>query len=1074
MDEKNELADRLWALVAVHRAAPLSELMTVIRSLQTAFVAADAARSGASARISVRWRDFAFSVQLSDDDSFTCLCCKLFLSALDLLERQTAPIVDEDERSERDAMRLFLACATDADVCVIKEDDGGLIGGLSAVADELTPLQVHTQLVDEKIAFYYSWQVVAETLGASELVDGGSGDDESTTPRLADDSSPAAALAAFQDRANIRMSSRLLNQTPGAAAADERRKKKLKRRVRRNTTSRTSSVSPAALAAAVVSEEAAPAPPNKRRAAIDELLATEREFVADLFMLNAHFAQPLAADKSPGRRKVGKALFQNVGDLLALHAALLVRLRRAAQVAPPAVAAAFAAWLAACDVCEPHAQYAGGFQRATALIEAAKAQPAASLPPTPAPEEGAAAPTMPTTPLITAGGSVSAFTGRAASVSNNSLSLLPRESTLFDAKTLQGLGAYVRLCEASPLLRRETLESLLIRPIQRLMRFPLLLRALRDETPVSEPEFGKLCVVIERIEEIIESVNETKAQRESEDKLLELAKSVAGLDKHKPEGFLAKGVFFDVGDTQLQQPQQWLLFENVLLRCVAGKVVDALATARLWVSGEHPDALASVPGESLSLVARRALARNAGVLVFGEAAADAESADDKEPAAPLAISTVVDTFGEKITQMGRRLVVRARTPMDARQWLRTIESTSKRLVRRVAAERRAAFFAAVCDGDLAAVRRLLEKAPALWNATLDETGGSAMHALCDVAAPTDEQLAVARFFIRCNANVLQSDLNDSIPLRSALVRGNAELARLLMPLSADVLDARRFARRRLAAELETRDTLFFGASTLHLLVLGGDAFRRLLSATLLGNNAKALVAALDGDGRSPLSLAIVLRDARTVRLLLRARAPCHGADFVGCDCGDGELLSEERAAHVFASRPIDAVLAQVAGATSAPSDSAPSSVESSPAAAPAPAGPLEEGSAARFAELLHESELAHAISRAAHFLKGKPSDPSSPFANAIVSPRGSDSPGVRLKVASARQSAHTTRRTNAREDGDSPVRQLAAAKSSRTSAGTTPMPLAARPKPASSSTTPEVMAKSPQRRALAQSEQPSS
>ncbi len=1089
---KSSLADRLWALIVSSGKEHFSE--SELERAASEFERAPCA-SGTSQRIVVRWRHLSLAVRLCDDDSFNALQCKLWL-CLHSLSRAAASLSRSAEQLADCAdMRAFLASADDADVCVINAT-GGLVGGLSVVADEMSPLQVHVQLVDELSAtgFHYRWQMVESALSETNAADdddvaataAAAADESTATPRSAGADSAAPALL---DRG---ISSRLLEQTPGAAAAaDERRKKLRKRRVRKNTSSKLPTVVGAAAPAPATQQSMA----LNRRGVIDELLATEREFVSDLFMLNAHFASPLASDKATGRRKVGKAIFQNVGDLLALHVALLVRLQRGVQVAPPAVAAAFSAWLAACDVGEPHASYAGGFQRATALLEAARAQPVdASVVAARSADEPT---TLPPT-LFTAGGTVCSFAGRAVSVSNNSVALLPRESQLFDSKTLVGLSAYVRLCEAATLMRKETLESFLIRPIQRLMRYPLLLKSLRDAT-TQEPEFGKLCVVIERLEDIIETVNRTKAQRESEDTLVELSKTVVGLEKHKPEGFLCKGVFTDVNDTR-QQQQLWLLFENVLLRCapntVGGKpppqqqqqqqqqwkVFDALLTPRLWASADHADALASIQSggdEPLSPVERRTQVRNAGILVFGEPSGDVDADADFDmpplsptsasshvsavdsssspaspasprafappttaaPPTPTSTSVVVDTFGEKIVQTGRKLVVRARTPMDARQWLRTLESATRRLARSVPAARRAEFFAAVCDGDLASVRRALKKTPALWNATLDETGGTAMHALCDVSEPRDEQLAVARFLIRSNATLLQPDLNDSIPLRSALVRGSAELVRLLLPLSWMSLDARRFACRQLpqAADDEqplSRDCLHFGATTLHLLVLGGDEFRRLLSATLLGENARTLVLSLDGSGRAAMSLAIAMRDARAVRLLLRARAPCHGTDYIGCELGDGATLGAERAALVFAPRASDATTLKSVASSDASSDvaDAPPSEPSSPgggASSSAAATTLEEGSAARFAEQLGELEIAHSIFRAAQFFKGKPSDPATAALSSIVSPRGDASPATRLKAAaSARSSSHVKRR----EEHDVP-------RSTRTSVGTTPTPL---------------------------------
>jgi ankyrin repeat protein len=388
--------------------------------------------------------------------------------------------------------------------------------------------------------------------------------------------------------------------------------------------------------------------------------------------------------------------------------------------------------------------------------------------------------------------------------------------------------------------------------------------------------------------------------------------------------------------------------------------------------------------------------------------------------------------------------------------MRTVESATRRLALRVAADRRAAFFAAACDGDLTAVRRALRKAPALWNATLEETGGTVMHALCDVAAPSEGQLGVARFMVRCNANLLQPDSNDSIALRSALIRSRGELARLLLPLSSMALDSRRFARRRLLnanALIDDYNTVpiearHYGASTLHLLVVGGEPLRRLLSAAVLSiSEAKAAARALDGDGRSPLSLAVAMRDARTVRLLLRARAPVHGSDHIGCEMHDDSTLSEEQAQFVFAPRPSDVTLATPPPSATTTTTTTMTTDGSGPSTPVAPDENLDTsdttpGSAAHFAAQLGCGELAHAIERAAHFLKGKPSDPA-PFPSSIVSPRESPVTPTRLNRAALTMSSRQPARQPSTELEDSASDRAIArsSRSTRTSAGGTPTTL---------------------------------
>ena len=243
--------------------------------------------------------------------------------------------------------------------------------------------------------------------------------------------------------------------------------------------------------------------------------------------------------------------------------------------------------------------------------------------------------------------------------------------------------------------------------------------------------------------------------------------------------------------------------------------------------------------------------------------------------------------------------------MDARHWVRTLDSVAQRHSRSVPAPKRAEFFQAVADGQLATVRKLLKKTPALWSAALEETGGNVFHLLASSETLTEDQLAVARYLLRSNANSVKLDNNDSTPLRTAMVRGCVELTRLLLPLGAATLDARRFARKRLDNNEHSLspDARFFGAATLHLLVRGGDPYRHMLVATLLNDEAiERDVLALDGNSRPPLAVAIACGNERAARYLLRAGAPVDASAYVESDCADDSRVDPTA---VFAARDED-------------------------------------------------------------------------------------------------------------------------------------------------------------------------
>lgn len=70
------------------------------------------------------------------------------------------------------------------------------------------------------------------------------------------------------------------------------------------------------------------------------------------------------------------------------------------------------------------------------------------------------------------------------------------------------------------------LESFLIKPIQRVCRYPLLLRELRDATDVDHPDYQQLNRALDKIDEVVGVINETKRQQENQTKILEIQTSL--------------------------------------------------------------------------------------------------------------------------------------------------------------------------------------------------------------------------------------------------------------------------------------------------------------------------------------------------------------------------------------------------------------------------------------------------------------------------------------------------------------------------------------------------------------------
>eukprot|EP01096_Ripella_sp_DP13-Kostka_P000665 TRINITY_DN10745_c1_g1_i2.p1 TRINITY_DN10745_c1_g1~~TRINITY_DN10745_c1_g1_i2.p1 ORF type:complete len:780 (+),score=342.50 TRINITY_DN10745_c1_g1_i2:161-2500(+) len=76
-----------------------------------------------------------------------------------------------------------------------------------------------------------------------------------------------------------------------------------------------------------------------------------------------------------------------------------------------------------------------------------------------------------------------------------------------------------------------SLLSFLIKPVQRICKYPLLLRDLIKDTPEDHPDYNALNLAFEKIEKVVEYVNERKRQAETLQKTFQIQDQIEGGDK---------------------------------------------------------------------------------------------------------------------------------------------------------------------------------------------------------------------------------------------------------------------------------------------------------------------------------------------------------------------------------------------------------------------------------------------------------------------------------------------------------------------------------------------------------------
>jgi len=90
--------------------------------------------------------------------------------------------------------------------------------------------------------------------------------------------------------------------------------------------------------------------------------------------------------------------------------------------------------------------------------------------------------------------------------------------------------SYVDVCHSDPRCQGLFLQSFLIKPIQRVCKYPLLLRELIKFTPEEHPDHEHLTKAFEKINEVVANINEGQREAEGLQRIIDLQKLIDGID----------------------------------------------------------------------------------------------------------------------------------------------------------------------------------------------------------------------------------------------------------------------------------------------------------------------------------------------------------------------------------------------------------------------------------------------------------------------------------------------------------------------------------------------------------------
>jgi RhoGEF domain/SOS1/NGEF-like PH domain len=137
------------------------------------------------------------------------------------------------------------------------------------------------------------------------------------------------------------------------------------------------------------------------------------------------------------------------------------------------------------------------------------------------------------------------------------------------SKKFSGFAKLVEAAAQDPECEGLPLMSFLIKPVQRLCKYPLLLRELIKATPDSHPDFKPIGEAQRLTQSLVDEVNSSKREAENVNKMLEVTKSLAGADNLKlmmpGRRFVRAGQLVKISVHGKHQTRQFTLFNDLLI-----------------------------------------------------------------------------------------------------------------------------------------------------------------------------------------------------------------------------------------------------------------------------------------------------------------------------------------------------------------------------------------------------------------------------------------------------------------------------------------------------------------------------
>lgn len=145
-------------------------------------------------------------------------------------------------------------------------------------------------------------------------------------------------------------------------------------------------------------------------------------------------------------------------------------------------------------------------------------------------------------------------------------------ATFERCSTSKKFTAFTKLCAdtlADPACENQPLMSFLIKPVQRLCKYPLLLRELLKNTPATHPDREPLLAALSLTQSLVDEVNSSKREAENVRSMMAVTSQLSGADNLKllmpGRRFLMEASMVKISVHNKHQTRQFFLFNDLMI-----------------------------------------------------------------------------------------------------------------------------------------------------------------------------------------------------------------------------------------------------------------------------------------------------------------------------------------------------------------------------------------------------------------------------------------------------------------------------------------------------------------------------